>query len=156
MILALVVLLADGLVSVPPSEWKAVAVKIDRNNSTVHCAFDVRTKTTKVQAWLMERSQAYRFNRGRAVNALYSTGFETSARFRVRVQDAGEYVLMLDNRLEGRWPAEVALRIELSNPQDENVRELSPERRRTIVAISLIFFGAVVVFAARQFLKHAT
>jgi hypothetical protein len=156
MIFALLVLLADGLVSVPPSGWKAIEVKIDRNHTAVQCSFHVKTKGTKVQAWLMDRSQAERFNRGWSVKALYFTGFEESMRFRVMAPDAGDYVLMLDNRLEGRWPAEVELRIELSNPQNVNVRELAPDRRRMVVALSLIVFGAVVVFSARQFLKHAT
>jgi hypothetical protein len=104
---------------------------------------------------LMERSEFERFHRGRRANVLYETGFEKSARFRYRVPEAGEYVLLLDNRLEGRWPTQVSLRIEVTSARDAQITEVPPERRRLIVALSLLFFGAVVAFSARQFLKHA-
>jgi hypothetical protein len=156
MILALLVVLADSVITVPTAYWRAVAVKVAENDTTVNCSFDVRSEGVKVQALLIERSQIERFRLGRSINPLYVTGLETSARFRQRIPDAGDYILVLDNRLEGRSPAEVALRIELSSPHSSIVREVPPERRRAIVALSLVFFGAVVVFSARQFLKHAT
>ena len=156
MILALLVVLADGLVTVPPTYWRAIAVKVPENDTTVNCSFDVRTEGVKIQALLMERSQGERFRLGRSIDPLYVSGMEASARFRQRVYEAGDYILILDNRLEGKSPAEVALRIELSSPNSAVVREVPPERRRAIVALSLVFFGAVVVFSARQFLKHAT
>jgi hypothetical protein len=143
------------LVTVPPSHWKAVEVPIGEHGTTVHCSFDVQTKGAKIQVLLMPRSQAERFSRGRYVSALYLTDFETSARFRYRVPEAGDYVIVLDNRRDSRRAAEVAVRIDLAPPGSVDVRELPPERRRLIVALSLAFFGAVVVFSARQFLKHA-
>jgi hypothetical protein len=154
MILALLVLLADGLVKVPAANWTAVEVRVDSNNATVSCSFDVRTQGSKVQALFMARSDAERFNRGRTVNPLYSTGFESAARFRYRVSQAGDYVLLLDNRLESRHAAEVAVRIDLTRGVD--ARELSSDQRRLIVTLSLLFLGAVTVFSARQFLKHGT
>ena len=156
MIFALLVLLVDGIIEVPPSQWKAVQVNVPEHGTTVLCSFDVQTNGAKVQAMLMDRSQAERFHRGRNINPLYMTGFERSARFRYRVVEAGEYVLVLDNRLEGRRPAEVSLRIELVSAHSPTAREVPPERRRAIIALSLVFFGAVVVFSARQFLKHTS
>jgi hypothetical protein len=156
MILALLVVLADGLVTVPASYWRGVAVKVPENETTVQCSFDVRSEGAKVQALLLEKSQAERFRLGRSISPLYVTDVESSARFRQRVPDSGDYILILDNRLGSRAPVQVALRIELSSPKSSTVRELPTERRRAIVALSLVFFGAVVVFSARQFLKHAT
>ena len=156
MILALLVVLADGLVTVPASYWRAVTVSVAENDTTVQCSFDVRSEGAKVQALLLEKSQVERFRLGRSISPLYVTDVETSARFRQRVPHPGDYLLILDNRVEGRAPAEVALRIELSSPNSTAVREVPAERRRAIVALSLAFFGAVVVFSARQFLKHGT
>jgi hypothetical protein len=155
MILALFVLLANGPVTVPAAHWKALEVSITDRDTTLQCAFEVLTKPTKVQAVLIKRSQLERFERGRHVDALYVTGFETSARFRYRVSETGDYILLLDNRLEGGRPAEVSLRVELTSARSTVVQEVPLERRRAIVALSLLFFGAVVVFSARQFLKHA-
>ena len=155
MTLALLVVLANGLVTVPASHWQAVAVEVPQNGSTVFCTFEVRSGAERIQALLVSRAQAERLNRGRRVNFLYATGYERSDSFRVRVDDAGSYVLLLDNRLNGRTPAEVALRLEVTHPRSIEVREASPERRRAVVALSLLFFGAVLVFSAREYFKHA-
>jgi hypothetical protein len=156
MMLALLVVLAEGLITVPASYWRAISVKVPENETTVQCSFDVRSEGARVQAILLERSQVERFRLGRSISPLYVTGVETSARFRQRVADAGDYILILDNRQDGRAAAQVALRIELSSPNRLDVRELSADRRRAVIALSLIFFGAVVVWSARQFLKHGT
>ena len=81
------------------------------------------------------------------------SGFEKSDQFRVFVPDAGQYVLILDNRIEARFPAEVSLRVELNAPHDTQVRTVPPERQRATIALSLLFFGAVVVFSAVKFLR---
>ena len=44
-----------------------------------------------------------------------TSGFENPDQFRVLVPDAGDYVLLLDNRLEGRFPAEVSLKLEIDH-----------------------------------------
>ena len=65
-----------------------------------------------------------------------------------------DYVLVLDNRIEARFPAEVSLRVELSIPKRWPKSARFPrERRRATVALSLLFFGAVVVFSAAKFLR---
>ena len=155
MILALLTLLANGIIEVPAAHWKAIEIRVSNHDSTVHCSFEVRAGGTKLQAMLMERPDFDRFQRGRSVKFLEETGFEKSARFRYRVADAGEYILVLDNRLESRWPTQGSLRIEVTSVRDALITEVPPERRRLIVALSLLFFGAVVVFSARQFLKNA-
>lgn len=154
-LLAFLVVLTEGLVHIPPAHWKAVPVKAPEQGTTIDCAFTVREGGSRVQVLLLERGQAERFRRGRPVEALYFSGFETSGRFRHRVYEAGDYVLVLDNRIEARKPAVVSLRLELINPRDLGVRTLPPERRRAVVALSLLFFGTVLVFSARQYLKHA-
>src|SRR5688500_13651422 len=107
MILALLVVLADGLVTVPASYWRGVAVKVPENETTVQCSFDVRSEGAKVQALLLEKSQAERFRLGRSISPLYVTDVESSARFRQRVPDSGDYILILDNRLGSRAPVQV-------------------------------------------------
>jgi hypothetical protein len=155
MIFALLVVLTDGLVNVPPSHWQAVHFEVLRNGSTVHCSFEVVSGANRVQAMLLERSQSDRFNAGRPMRPVHVTGFERSARFRAYVAEAGDYVLLLDNRLEGRYAADVRVRIESTDPQSVTVRELPPDRRRAVVTLSILFFGAVLVFSARQYIKHA-
>ena len=151
MLLALLWLLTESVVKVPASHWIAIELKIEQNGATVHADFDVRNGA-KVQAMVLSRKEAERLNRGRSVHPLFSSGFTTGDQFRVLVPDAGDYVLLLDNRLE-RFPAEVALRFELTQTNDSQVRYVPATRRHATVALSLLFFGAVVVFSAVKFLR---
>jgi hypothetical protein len=98
-----------------------------------------------VQALLLTRTAAERFHRGRSFEPICSSGFQSDIR--------GSYVLIVDNRIEAR-PATLHLRVHLQTPPDVIVRELPPQRRQAVVALSIAFFGAVLLFSARQFLKH--
>jgi hypothetical protein len=148
------VVLADTVVKVPPSHWIAIDVRAPQNRTTAHVYFDVQSGGSRIQAILLSRAEAERFRQGRSIRPLYTSGFESSDRFRVLIPDRGDYVLLLDNRLESRFPTQVALRLELSHADDVTVRTVSPERRRATVALSLLFFGAVVVFSAVKFLRR--
>jgi hypothetical protein len=151
--LAFLTLLANGLVSVPPSHWTAIDVNIPHDGTIVDCWFKV-VNGSRVQAILLDRQQAERFYRGRAIRPVHMTGFNDSGRFRLRLDDAGDYVLLIDNRIEGRTPTEVQVRVELLTPHSIFVRTAPPERRRAVVALSLLFFGSVLVFSARQYLRR--
>lgn len=151
--LALLVMLADGVLTVPPSEWRALEVTAQRNGTVLDCSFRV-LEGSRVQVMLLDRREAERFHRGRNAWPLHSTGFEEAGRFRRHLSDAGRYVLLIDNRIEHRRPAQVHLRMELLDPNAWEVRTLAPERRRMVVALSLAFFGAVILFSARQYLKQ--
>ncbi len=151
--LALLIVITESLVTVPVSHSTAISVKTPLNSTTLHGSFEVVGGGTQIQAILLSREQAERFSRGRSNRPLFTSGFERSGQFRVLIPDAGDYVLVLDNRLEGRFPTQVSLRLEMTHPNDARVRTVSPERRRATVALSLLFFGAVVVFSAVRFLR---
>ena len=150
---ALLLALTESVVSVPPSHWTAIAVKTPMNGTTLHVSFEVRNGGSRVQAILLSREEAERFNRGKSIRPLHTSGFDQAGNFRVLVPDTGDYVLIIDNRLESRFPSAVYLRLEMSHPNDARVRTVSPERQRATVALSLLFFGAVIVFSAVRFLR---
>ena len=152
MIPALLVVLTNGLVSIPPSQWQGIDLRIPQNETTVEVEFEVR-EGSRVQVLVLDRVQAERFHRGRSFQPIASTGFEKSGRLKYRLADKGQYVLMIDNRIETRTQTLVHLRVELTNPYSANVQELSPARRRVVVTLSLLFFGAVVAFSAWRFLR---
>jgi hypothetical protein len=151
-LLGLLLMFTDTVVKVPPTHWTAIALQVDHNNSMVHASFDVRNGG-RIQAVVLSRAQAERFNQGKTIKSLYSSGFETGAKFHVFVAEAGDYVLLLDNRLEGRFPAEVGLQFEITHQDDLRIQEVPAQTRRATVALSLLFFGAVVVFSAVKFLR---
>ena len=152
--LALLLFLIESRVAVPPSHWTAIQLKIPQNSTTVHLAFEVEDESSPIHAMILTRPDAERLNRGRSVRPIFTSGYETSGEHRVLVPDAGEYVLLFDNRLQGRFPTRVRFRLDLSHRDDVRVRTVPPERQRATVALSLLFFGAVVVFSAVKFLRN--
>lgn len=151
--LALLTVLTNGPFSVPPSAWRAVEVQVPAPGTQVEVEFEVQ-KGSRVQVLLLTPEEANRFHRGRSFIPLCGSGFQTEARMRCRVEEAGPHVLMIDNRIEGRAPTELHLRVDLRAPVNVVVRELPPERRRLVIALSLGFFGIVVLYSAREFLRR--
>ena len=150
---ALWVVLTNGLVSVPPSHWQGIELPFLAARSVLDIDFEV-THGSRVQLLLLNRQQSDRFERGRSVTPEVTTGFENSGRVRYAVPVSGDYVLMIDNRIEGRAATLVKLKVEVTSPTSAVVRELPAQKRRLVVSLSLLFFGAVVVFSAREFLRH--
>jgi hypothetical protein len=154
LLLALAVLLTDAIVEVPRSGWRAIELPVPHNGSVVEGRFQA-VRGARVQLLILPLSEAQRLNRGRSFRPLYSSGFRDSGRFQVSVSDAGAYVLVIDNRIEGRFPAQVRLDVDVSHQNEVEVRELPPERRRAVVAVSLLGFGAIVAGTAWLFLRQA-
>jgi hypothetical protein len=152
-LLAMLVVLTNGPLNIPPARWQAISVMVEAPGTHVEIAFDVKSGA-RVQASLMTAAQAVRFNRGRDPQPICASGFREHERMRCRVPEAGQHVLLIDNRIASRAPTLLNLSVELHPPVNVVVRELPPERKRLVIAVSLAFFGAIVLFSARQFLKH--
>ncbi len=152
-VLALLAVLLDSVVPVQPSSWRAIEVKIDKPETTVECAYSVEQDAARVEAILLTRHDAERFNQGKSYHPLASTGFQTEGKLRYEIDQPGDYVLLLDNRLESRKATDVSLKINLREPPSIVVGTVSPERRQVVITLSLLFFLGVVMFSARQFMK---
>jgi hypothetical protein len=150
---ALLAVLLNSTVSVPRSHWQAIEVKIEKPNTVVECSVSVPGETARVDAIFMSRAAAERFNQGRSYTALYSTGFQTSAHFRYDVDQPGDYILMLDNRIEGRSATKVDVRIDLWSTNPAIVQTVPPRKRAIIIGLSLLFFATVAAYSARQFFR---
>ena len=151
--LALLTVLTNGTVQVPASRWTAVRIDVKEPHTVVEATFSVPPEASRMQGLLMTRLDAERFHAGKSHHPLYSTGFQKFAHFRYEVVEPGEYVLLLDNRIEGRSATNVELKIETQPMGPVQPRTLPPEKRILIIALSLSFFLAVAAFTARQFLK---
>lgn len=151
--LALLTVLTHGLVSVPHSYWRAIDVPIEQAGTEIECRFEVRSDTSRVNATLLTIADAERFSHGRGFTPLASTGFEFKGSLRYTAEQPGKYVLILDNRVEGRRPTEVELQIDLEPPRVVVVKTVPVERRRAVVLISVLSFLGVVAYAARKLSK---
>jgi hypothetical protein len=153
MVLALLAVLLDSVVPVQPSSWRAIEVRVDKPGTTVECSYSVDGDVARVEAILVTRHDAERFNQGRSYHPLASTGFQTAGKLRSEIDEPGDYILLLDNRLESGRATDVSLKINLRDPPSVVAGTVSPERRQVVITLSLLFFLGVVMFSARQFMK---
>jgi hypothetical protein len=147
-------LLSDEIHTIPASDWRYVEVALRQQTATVDCAFKVLTPGSGVRLLLVTVPELNRFRHGQSHDVLATTNFEREGRLRYTVRDRGDFAVVVDNRMEGRGPARVSLRIELefSGGSAVQARTLSPRRRHTVIAISLAVFLITAVWAGRRLL----
>jgi hypothetical protein len=156
LVFALLVVLHDGVINVPPASWFALPVSVPADNTALQYVFEVKNGTPQVQTILLPRAQMGRFERGRSVRPTLIIDWREAVNFRHRVKERGEYVLVIDNRIEPAKTAVVDLKVVLNARPDAPITELPESRRRAVVALSVLFFGAVVAFTSWRFLRHAS
>lgn len=152
LVLALVALpraqpVLDEAVTVPAADWKAFAIPVRQQAARIDCGFEVESGGSGVRLILMERAEFERMSAGQGYHALAATAYQRSGGF-AYYAPPGDYVIVADNRMDGRGPAQVRLQVALVHDAGgELPRTLSPERRAVVVGLSILFFGAVALFA---------
>jgi hypothetical protein len=144
------VLLVDDVYTIPASEWRYLEVGLNKQTATVECEFRVVEGGSGVRLALVSRPDLERFRARRSHDVLATTAFLKSGRLRFSVPHPGEYAIVVDNRMEGRGPARVDLKIYLdfSVSGAQQARELPVERRRFIVIVSILAFLATAAYAS--------
>ena len=144
------VTLLDEVFEVPRSGWRAVDVALKQRPAIIDCRFSVVRGGSGVRVALLQREHLGRFRGGQPHRVLLSTGFEPRGGFR-HAPGLGDYSVLIDNRMEGRGPAAVHLEVALlfSRGGEPLVRELSPDRRLTVIVVSLVVFAGLVWCAVR-------
>jgi hypothetical protein len=149
----LLAILTHGVLSVPASRWSAIDVPVAQPGTVIEASFSVPSGDTAVEAILATRKEADRFNAGRSYHPLCRSGYQTEGKLRCEAEQQGDYVLLIDNRIEGRKPAEVSLKINTREPASIIAVTIPPQKRAIIIALSMLFFVAVVMYSARQFMR---
>jgi hypothetical protein len=144
------VTLMDETVGVPARQWQAFHLEIKQQPAFVECRYSVASEGPGVRVALMHRADVERFRAGIRHHVLAATEFERSGSLRCPLGRAGEYSVVVDNRLSGRGDARVRLAVSLVFAGREQPRELPPGRRRAVILFTLIYVAAVAVFAARR------
>jgi hypothetical protein len=152
-LLALLAILTNGVISVPASHWSAIEVPVVQPGTMIEASFSVPNGATAVEAILVTRKEADRFNAGRSYHPLCRSGYQTEGKLRCEAEQKGDYVLLIDNRIEGRKPAEVSVKISVREPASIIAVTIPPRKRAVIIALSMLFFVAVVMYSARQFMR---
>ncbi|MGH9720176.1 MAG: hypothetical protein ACRD8O_08185 [Bryobacteraceae bacterium] len=135
--------LIHGSFQIPKGEWRFVDAKVVRASTSVVCEFEV-TAGSPVRAAILRRSDLDHYPARRDTLLLAATSFDTSGKLRYLAREPADYVVLVETRQ--RSAAQLNLRIALESPR--NATTLPPERRFTVIAISLGVFVGIITFAA--------
>jgi hypothetical protein len=141
--------LFDDVVLVAPGKMRTLDVDLPGEAARVICSYQTLEGGAGVRVALLDRHQMTRWLGGESHTVLASTPFDTRGAFSYRVRQPGQYVLALDNRMEGRGPTKVQLLVRLVRVREtgEAVRYADPGRARMMVWGSVGLFGLVLVWA---------
>ena len=140
-------LLTDEVVVVPPSQWRAVEVSMRQRPALVECDFHVGGEHPGVRLALMTKDDADRFQLGHAHNLIASTAYQHEGNLKAGVTQPGDYMIVLDNRLDGHRAAHVRLKVNLTfaSEQATSVRYAPRDRQALSIAAGLLFFFTVAL-----------
>jgi len=145
------VLLVDDTYRIPAGDWRYVDVQLKQKVATIDCEFQMAKGASGVRLAIVTVDDMRRFRKGDNHSTIAGTSYATTGRLRARLPMPGRYAVVIDNRMEGRGPATVRLRVALDfSEAAAQARELTPERRWTVIAISLLVFFAIAVYSARK------
>jgi hypothetical protein len=156
--LALLLLLASGsqvlldeVFQVPAGEWRYVPLVLKQPPVTVECDFRVLSGDSVVRVALVNRDGLENLRQGDR-QPLHSGAFRQQGRLSRLVSLPDEYAVVLENG--GRGPAGVRLRVSLnfSERGRPQARYLSPQRRLTVILISVTIFMSIIIYSARKLL----
>jgi hypothetical protein len=160
MILAIFLLLAaspgtvallDETVQVPAAEWRSFDIELRQQPAIIECRYWVDSGGAGVRVALMHQADLEQLRAGLGHRVLTATEYRKSGGFRYGPGPLGDYSLVVDNRLEGRGPAQVHLAVWLEFPgPPPQARELSPQRRLVVILVTAAYMAAIAVFAARR------
>ncbi len=145
--------LLDEAVQVPPGDWRPFRILLQQRPAEVSCSFAVLEGRAGVRVAILPASEYRRLRAGRRARLLVSTVFQRAGGFRYALSEAGEYVLIVDNRRQMQAPALVRLRVSVEFLPHPRARTLPPERRMAVVALSLALFFAIVLWSGRRLLR---
>jgi hypothetical protein len=139
----------DQVYQIPASDWRYVDLGTMRRPVIVKAAFSVESGPP-VRLMVLTRSDLDRMSHGGPYSPLRALESQGGSLEQHILQPGGAYVVALENR--GSQPASVHLQILLDYG---DAAQLSPQRRLTVVAVSLAVFFGLVGFSALRLLRAA-
>ncbi len=138
--------LANEDFRVQPHDYRFIDAQISHWPATLICEATV-TRGPEVRVELLTHGELLRFVRGREHNAVLSLDSRKDPSFSQALPDKGEYALVVVD--DGDQPSDVRLRADVQFAREPDVaRYLTPQRRLTVILMSLTVFLATVSWSA--------
>ena len=147
------ILVVDDRIVVPAGDWRALELALQQRAGRVECSFKVLSRGSGVRVMLMTMRDLQRLRDGSSYSVLDGTPYVREGSFSYEVTQPSDYVIVMDNRFEGRGPATLNLKVAIDYTDKPVVTPLyAPPRTRAIVmALSTLFFLAVITYFAKRF-----
>jgi hypothetical protein len=144
--------LLNEKIHIPRSQWRALKVELRERPATVEVDYRVLTGRSGVRVVFMTDENAERLEKGQSYEAIRETDYRDKGKFQFFVGNPGAYRILLDNRLEGREPAEAQLKITLLHHDQATFvpKMLGETKRRSVVGISLGTFALLSLVIGRR------
>ena len=153
LVVAMLTTLVDGVFTAPKGHWQSVAFETKRPRASVDISFEIPDHVSRIQIAVISSFDEERFLHGRTYRPVCASGYQRSARLRCVLPEAGKYMVLIDNRLDTRFDARVALKVESVDEVASEPRTLPPQRRMVVITVSILLFLGVVAYSARQLMR---
>lgn len=146
------VVLFDGELTVPRLRARGISVKVERP-TYVHAEYRTRDKSAEARAALLTAAGVSAYQQGEDYDLLAVTPYAPSGEFRFLVMRPGEYVVLIDNRID-KQPS-MLVHASVTSVEDPSLpRTLPAARRHAITALSLGLFGAIAGWSGWMLLRR--
>jgi hypothetical protein len=147
------VLIVDDRAVVPAGDWRALELTLQQRAGRVECSFKVLSRGSGVRVMLMTMRDLQRLRDGSSYSVLDGTPYLREGSFAYKVPRQDDYVIVMDNRFEGRGPATVHLKVAIDYTDEPIVtpRYAPPRTRAIVIALSMLFFLIVITYFAKRF-----
>jgi hypothetical protein len=145
--------LVDEVHQIPAGDWKFREIHLHQQAARISASYEVLSGSSKMRLALMPREDLERM-REDLPGSIADTGEGRDGFLSDTLRRTGDYVVVLDNQ-SGKQAASVRLRIwlDFAPRRGTEPQQLAPQRRLTVVAISLALFFGIVSWSARRLLR---
>ena len=147
-------MLLEERISVPAMRSRHFRFEVRQHPVFVDCRFQVVQGNSGLRMALARGGQMEKLLQGRPPRLLRTTDYQQEGRLRYLIREAGDYVVILDNAMEGRGAvtAEVKVELDYESAAVMEPRTLPRHKRRVVVALSLVSFSAIAGWAGWRIL----
>lgn len=139
-----VVPVLDQDVRVGPMKLRTLDIEVPDARAEVRCRFQVKEGGSGVRVVLLTPPEWNKWKDGTSNRPLASTAYLRQGSLLWHAKEPGSYVLVLDNRLEGRGPATVELQVDLNYPA---IHDADPARAQIVVWSSVLLSLTLIAFS---------
>jgi hypothetical protein len=141
----------DEVFSLAPGEVKTVNLSLHQHPAVVDAAFKVTSGDSVVSLGLRGPDGSDGAASRRFLRVMHE---QSAGALRYPARTLGDYQVLVENPRNHKRPATVALQVSLAFGEAGTLRPemLSPQRRRAVVGLSLLFFAVVAWWSGRRLL----